>query len=139
KLTEALDTYRQELSVIKPLAEEDKTNAGWQRDLADCYDKTGDVLAAQDKLSEALDAYQQSLKLRQILAEGNKTATDWQRNLIVSLYKVGTTIAKIDADDNLNQAQELFRTALNLADQYSGPDRQQLIDNLTDALQKLVH
>jgi hypothetical protein len=44
-------------------------------------------------------------------------------------------MAKIDADDNLNQAQEVFRSALNLADKYSGPDRQQLIDALNKALE----
>jgi hypothetical protein len=33
KLQEALETYQQDLAIMKRLAEQDKTNSGWQRDL----------------------------------------------------------------------------------------------------------
>jgi tetratricopeptide (TPR) repeat protein len=116
KLQEALDAYQRSLAIAKRLAEQDKSNSGWQRDLSVSYEKVGDVLVAQGKLQEALDAYQQSLKIRQILAEQDKSNSGWQRDLIVSLYKIGTTTAKMGAQDSLGQAQEFLRTALNLAD-----------------------
>ena len=94
---------------------------------------------AQVKLPEALDAYQQSLAIAKRLAEQDKSNSGWQRDLIVSLYKIGTTTAKMGAQDSLGQAQEFLRTALNLADKYSGPDRQQLIDTLNWTLQNLLH
>jgi len=97
------------------------------------------VLVKQGKLQEALDAYRQDLAISKRLAEQDKSNSGWQRDLIVSLYKVGTTTAKIGAHDNLSQAQEFLRTALKLADKYSGQDRQQLIDSLNRALQNLVH
>jgi tetratricopeptide (TPR) repeat protein len=138
-LEAALKAYQQSLEINRRLAGQDPTNASWQRNLADSYDNVGDVLAAQGKLQEALDAHQQSLKIRQILAEQDKSNSGWQRDLIVSLYNVGTAKAMIAGNDNIAQAQDFLRTALNLADKYSGPDRQQLIDRLNKALQNLAH
>ena len=65
KLQEALEACQQDLAISKRLAEQDKTNFGWQRDLSVSYNKVGDVLVAQGKLQEALEAYQQSLNDRQ--------------------------------------------------------------------------
>lgn len=131
KLPEALALYKQGLEI--------RQRRGKRQDLSMSYEKIGDVLVAQNKLQEALDAYQQSLKMRRTLAKEYKSKSDWQRALIVSLYKVGTTTAKMGAHDSLSQAQESLRTALNLADEYSGPDRQQLIDNVNLALENLLH
>ncbi|MEY2536312.1 MAG: hypothetical protein QOG67_52, partial [Verrucomicrobiota bacterium] len=44
KLQEALEAYQQALTIAKALAEQDKTNSGWQRDLSVSYDKVGNVL-----------------------------------------------------------------------------------------------
>jgi tetratricopeptide (TPR) repeat protein len=139
KLEEALGAYQQSLKIRQTLAEQDKSNVGWQRDLSVSYDKVGEVLEAQGKLQEALDAYQQSLTIAKRLAEQDKSNSGWQRDLIVSLYKVGTIMAKIGDNDKVTQAQGFLRTALNLAKLYSGPDRQNLIDALNLALRNLVH
>jgi tetratricopeptide (TPR) repeat protein len=139
KLQEALDTYQQSLAIFKRLAEQDKSNSGWQRDLSASYEKVGEVLVAQGKLQEALDAYQQSLAIAKRLAEQDKSNSGWQRDLIVSIYKVGTTTAKIGTRNSVSQAREFLRTALNMADKYSGPDRQQIIDVLNQTLQNLAH
>jgi hypothetical protein len=72
------------------------------------------------------------------LADQDKSNIGWQRDLIVSLYKVGTITAKIGGNDKVTQAQGLLRTDLNLAQLYSGPDRQKLIDALNQALRQLV-
>jgi hypothetical protein len=45
----------------------------------------------------------------------------------------------IGGDDNVMQAQQFLQTALNSAEQYPGPDRQNLIDVAKLALQNLVH
>jgi tetratricopeptide (TPR) repeat protein len=95
KLAEALDSYQQSLKIRQILAEQDKTNTGWQRDLSVSYAKVGEVLEAQGKLTEALDAYQQYLTILKRLAEQDKTNTGCQRDLIVSLHKVGTITAKM--------------------------------------------
>jgi hypothetical protein len=87
---------------------------------------------------EALEAYQQSLAIIKRLAEQDKTNSGWQRDLIVSLYKVATTMAKIGGSDNFTQAQDLLRTALDVADKYSSSDQQQLIDTLNHALQRAI-
>jgi hypothetical protein len=97
------------------------------------------VLVAQGKFAEALAFYQQSSRIRQVLAEQDKTNSEWQRNLTVSFQKVGTTTAKMSGDDSVGKAQESLRTALELAEKYSGQDRQQLIDDLNQDLQKLTH
>jgi hypothetical protein len=102
-------------------------------------DRVGDVMVAQGKLQDALDAYQQSLNIRRTLGEQDKSNLGWQRDLIVSLYKVGTTTAKIGTRDSVSQAREFLRTALNMADNYSGPDRQQIMDVLNQTLQNLAH
>src|SRR6202051_1925348 len=105
-------------AIAKRLAEQDKPNAGWQRDLAASYGNVGDVLEAQGKLQDALDAYQQELAIAKRLAEQDKSNSEWQRDLIVSLYKVGTTAAKIGGDDNITQAKSLLQTGLSLAELY---------------------
>jgi tetratricopeptide (TPR) repeat protein len=53
--------YQQSLAIFKRLADQDKSNSGWQRDLSVSYERVGDVLVAQGKLQEALDDYQQCL------------------------------------------------------------------------------
>jgi hypothetical protein len=127
------------LAIRQILAEQNKTNPDWQRDLSFSYDNVGDVLVKQGKLGEALDAYQQSLAIRQILAEQDKSNPDSQRALILSLYQVGATAATIGGNDNVARAQEFLRTAMGLALMYSGRDREQLINALSQTLQNLAH
>jgi tetratricopeptide (TPR) repeat protein len=139
KLQDALDAYQQGLAIAKRLTEQDKSNSGWQRDLSVSYERVGNVLVAQGKLQDGLDAYQQGLAIAKRLTEQDKSNVGWQRDLIVSLYKVGTIMAKIGGNSNVTQAADLLRTGLNLAELYSGPDRQKLIDVLNLALRNLVH
>jgi tetratricopeptide (TPR) repeat protein len=63
KLAEALDFYRQSLKIEQTLADQDKTNAEWQWELAVGYSRISEVLEDQGKLAEALDACQQSWRL----------------------------------------------------------------------------
>jgi tetratricopeptide (TPR) repeat protein/class 3 adenylate cyclase/tRNA A-37 threonylcarbamoyl transferase component Bud32 len=138
KLEEALGLYQQGLAISKRLADQDGSNAGWQRDLSLGYEMVGYLRETQAKFPEALEAYQQSLKIRQTLTEKDKTNSIWQRDLIMSLYEVGRTTARIGRKDSVPQAQGILQTALNLAERYSGSDRQNLLDALNLALRNLV-
>jgi tetratricopeptide (TPR) repeat protein/energy-coupling factor transporter ATP-binding protein EcfA2 len=134
KLQDALDAYQQGLTIAKRRAEQDQSNAAWQRDLSVRYETVGDVMVTQSKLRDALNLYQQDLAISKRLAERDKSNSLWQRDLVVSLYKVGTITAKIGNDVTMPQAREFFREALNVAEKYTGPDRQHLVDTLNQAL-----
>jgi hypothetical protein len=73
------------------------------------------------------------------LTEQDKSNSAWQRDLIVSLYKVGTITARSGGSDNVAQAEAFLRTGLNLAEQYYGPDRQNLIEVLNLASRNLIN
>jgi hypothetical protein len=99
----------------------------------------GDVLSAQGKLQESLDDDQQFFAIAKRLTERDKSNSDWQRDLIVALVRVGKITGKIGGNDNVMQAQQFLQAALNSAEQYPGPDRQNLMDVAKLALQNLVH
>jgi hypothetical protein len=52
---------------------------------------------------------------------------------------MASTVAKIGGSEEVVQAQDLIRGALGLAEKYRGPDRQQLVDALNQALQQQLH
>ena len=134
KFPEALDLYQRSLNIRRTLADQDKSNADWQRDLSVSYEKVGDVLKAQTRFPEALDVYQRSLNIRRTLADQDRFNAGWQRDLIVSYYRAGTCMAKIEGEDNADQAIKFLRTGLELAESYAGADRESLVDALQNAL-----
>jgi Flp pilus assembly protein TadD len=71
------------------LAEQDPSNASWQRDLSISYDRVGDARSAQGDLGGALESYEHSLALAMRLAEQDPSNASWQRDLSVSLGKIG--------------------------------------------------
>jgi tetratricopeptide (TPR) repeat protein len=99
------------LNIRRTLAEQDQTNAGWQRDLAVCYDNVGAILEAQGELQGALEACQQSLNIRRTLAEQDQTNAGWQRDLAVSYDNVG---AILEARGKLEGALEACQQSLNI-------------------------
>ena len=96
-LTEALQAYRDSLTIIERLAKADPGNAGWQRDLAVTYNKVGDVLVAQGNLTEALQTYRDSLTIAEHLAKADPSNAGWQRDLAVSYAKLASTHLEIGA------------------------------------------
>jgi hypothetical protein len=84
-----MELYQQGLAIFTHLADEDKTNSDWQRDLSVGYNKVGDVLAIQSRLQDALDAYRESLAIAKRLAEEDESNSVWQRDLSVSYSNVG--------------------------------------------------
>ena len=66
KLQEALDAYQQSLRIRQILAEQDKSNSGWQRDLILSLYRIGRTTAkmeAQDSLSQGKEFLRTALKL----------------------------------------------------------------------------
>jgi hypothetical protein len=66
KLQEALDTYQQSLKIRQTLAEQDKTNSGWQRDLIVSLYKVATTIAkigSEDGGSRAREIIQEALNL----------------------------------------------------------------------------
>jgi tetratricopeptide (TPR) repeat protein len=107
KLQEALEAYQQSLKIGQTLAEQDKTNSGWQRDLSVSYNEVGDVLMAQGKTQDALDVYEQSLAIAKRLAEQDKSNSGWQRDLSISYDNVGNVlVAKGKLQDALDAYQQ---------------------------------
>ena len=57
KLTEAQAAYRENLAISRRLAEQDPSNAGWQRELAVAHSRVGGVLQTQGKLTEPMGVF----------------------------------------------------------------------------------
>ena len=60
-LASAKRGYEGAMSLAERLAQSDRGNAGWQRDLSVSYDRVGDVLVAQGNLPEALKSFRDGL------------------------------------------------------------------------------
>jgi tetratricopeptide (TPR) repeat protein len=118
KLQDGLDLYQQDLAISKRLAEQDKSNADWQRNLSVSYEKVGDVLMAQGKPQDGLDVYQQSLKIRQTLGERDKSNLRSQLDLSRSYEKVGDVlVAQGDMAGALKKYRDEFAITEKLASQ----------------------
>ena len=139
KLQDALDAYGKSLTIAKRLADEDKSNLDWQRELSVSYEKFGDGLAAQGRIRQALEVYEESLQIRRNLAEQDKSNSTWRRDLILALYKAAMTMEKVGGNENITQTQRFLQAGLDLAELYDGSDRQMLIDEISQALQSLAH
>ena len=62
------EVLSREPSITNRLAQSDPGNAQWQRDLAVCHNKIGEVQVAQGDLAGALNSYRDSLSIRDRLA-----------------------------------------------------------------------
>ena len=65
----ALDAYTAAMDIAKSLAEADKDNAGWQRDLSVSLNRIADVKVDQGDLTGALNAYSAAMDIAKTLAE----------------------------------------------------------------------
>jgi tetratricopeptide (TPR) repeat protein len=118
KLQEALDAYQTALVIAKRLADEDKSNPDWQRNLASSYEEVGDVLLAQGKLQDALDLYQQCLAITKRLAKQDKSDSRWQHDLGASYEKVGDVLlAQGKLQESLGLYQQELAVTKRLAEQ----------------------
>jgi tetratricopeptide (TPR) repeat protein len=136
KLQEALEDYQQSLKIRQTLAEQVKTNSGWQRDLSVSYDRVGDVLVAQGKLQEALDAYQQELMVDKKLASQDPSNADWQNDAAWSRYCVARILIGIK-DGDRNEARRLVIEGIDIMTRLEhhgtlGTDAQDTLNKLNE-------
>ena len=69
----------QNLAISRRLAEQDPSNAGWQRDLAVAHSRVGDVFQAQGKLAKALPLYEEAVRGYEVLTELAADFSLWQQ------------------------------------------------------------
>jgi len=105
KLGEAQVAFAENLAISRRLAEQDPSNAGWQRDLAVAHSRVGGVLQAQGKLGEAQAAFAEDLAIMRRLAEQDPSNAGWQRELAGAHSWVGDVL---QAQDKLGEAQAAF-------------------------------
>jgi hypothetical protein len=81
KLQEALDDYQQCLVISKRLAEQDKSNSGWQRDLIVSLYKVGPVRAkikGSDNIKQAQGLLRTGLKTAELYPGGSMLARSYR-------------------------------------------------------------
>jgi len=115
----AQKNYRDFLAISQKLANQNPSNAGWQRDLSVSYNKMGDVLNAQGDLAGALKSYGASLEISQKLASQDPSNADWQRDLSVSYNKVGGVL---NAQGDLAGALKSYRDSLAIREKLANQD-----------------
>ena len=92
KLEAAWAAYDEVLTISRRLAEQDPSNARWQRDLAVAHSRVGDVLQSQGKLVAARAAFDQCLTISRRLVEQDPSNAGWQRGLAVAHSRVGDVL-----------------------------------------------
>ena len=95
KLAEAQAAFREYLTISRRLAEQDPSNAGWQRGLAVAHSKMGGVLQAQGKLAEAQAAFGEDLTISRRLAAQDPSNAGWQRDLALACLEVARLETKL--------------------------------------------
>jgi Flp pilus assembly protein TadD len=111
KLEAAQAAFGEYLAISRRLAEQDPSNAGWQRDLAVAQIRVGAVLQAQGKLGATQAAFSESLAISRNLAEGYPNNVGWQRELAMAHSRVGDVLL---AQGKLEAAQAAFGEYLAL-------------------------
>ncbi|HEY6677122.1 MAG TPA: tetratricopeptide repeat protein [Terrimicrobium sp.] len=89
QLPEARRSFEQAVDLSRKLAAENRSETGWQHNLATSYQQIGNVLAAEGNLTKAFEAYEDSRKILQELIEQDPANSLWQRDLAGALEKIG--------------------------------------------------
>jgi tetratricopeptide (TPR) repeat protein len=109
KLIEARAAFGQYLAISRKLAEQDPSNADWQRELAMALSRIGDVLQSEGNLSEAYIVYQESLAIRRRLVDQEPSNAGWQRGLAVTSSRIGGIL---EAQGLLRAAKAAFEDSM---------------------------
>jgi tetratricopeptide (TPR) repeat protein len=120
KLGAAQEAFGKYLTISLRLAEQDPSNAGWQRALAAAHNRVGDVLRAQGKLEAAQAAYEETLAISQRLVGQDPSNAGWQRALAAAHNRVGDVL---QAQGKLEAAQAAFRKRLAISRRLAEQDR----------------
>ncbi len=77
------------LSLARELADRNRDDPEWQRDVSVTLDKLGSLALSSGEAAEALRAYEEAVSIMRRLVEGNPNNALWQLNLVDSLNGVG--------------------------------------------------
>jgi tetratricopeptide (TPR) repeat protein len=111
-LDEALAMYRASLEIAARLAASDRSNAGWQRDLAVSHNRVGDVQVPQSELDEVLGSYRAALEISERLVTLDPSNAGWQDDLAATNDKIGNALWM---QGKLDRALASYRAALGHA------------------------
>jgi tetratricopeptide (TPR) repeat protein len=89
KFEEALNAYRDSLTIAEHLVAANRNDAQFQEDLNNHYENVGDVLKAQGKFEEALKTYRDAFVIAERLVATDRSNIWWQRDLQFSVRKIG--------------------------------------------------
>jgi len=124
KLEAAQAAFAEALSIRRHLAEQNPSNAGWQRELAVAHSRVGDVLEAQGNLEAALAAFGESLAISRRLAEQDPSNADWQRDLALALLRTARMASsgsrQSEAVRKFRRAKQIFERLVALAPGHAG-------------------
>ena len=93
QLKAAQAAFEEYLAISRRLAEQDPSNAGWQRELAVAHSRVGGCLEAQGRLEAAQAAFEEYLAISRRLAEQDPSNADWQRDLALACLRIGRIAA----------------------------------------------
>lgn len=110
-LPAAQESFEESLSISRRMAEQDPSNAGWQRDLAVVHSWVGGVLKRQNNLQMAEDEFGNCLSISRKLAEQDPSNAGWQRDLAMAYSWVGDVL---QAQNKLEKAQAAFGSYLSI-------------------------
>ena len=116
---DAIAMYQNGLAIRQQLAESDKANAQWQRDLSIIFMKLGDVLEAEQKHDAALTAYQSGAAAAERLPVGTEGNVEWQRDQYVARERIGTLLLERGKFDD---ALAAFQNSLELRQKLAATD-----------------
>jgi tetratricopeptide (TPR) repeat protein len=112
KLPEALQAYRESLTVMARLTDADPENASWQYDRAIAHERVGDVLVQQGNLAAAFAEFQARKSIIERLAEAHPNNVGWQRDLSIASSKIGDVLMEQGRVTEALQAYGKSRTIM---------------------------
>lgn len=107
----AMVSYKTSLALRKELVAEEPSNIEVQRELADSYDKIGDMMELSHNMDAASSSYREALTLRQSIFDRNPKEPESVRQLALSFEMVGEM--RMKAGDNPG-ALKNYQKALDL-------------------------
>ena len=94
QLKAAQAAFDEDLTISRRLAEQDPSNARWQRELAAAHGRVGAMLRGQGQLAAAQEAFAEDLAISRRLTEQDPSNVYWQHGLALACVRV----AQIEAD-----------------------------------------
>ncbi len=99
KTREALENYRQALSVFQELSQADPSNAEIQYDIGVSYRKISEALAKTGDMTRALESSEQALAIFEMLVQRSPANVKIRTDLALTYYDLGAAQSKLASGD----------------------------------------